>query len=127
MTSGATESLRADRDALLEICGGLGDAEWKAESGCAGWSVQDVVAHMAGLFWLVVDPTVLPDTTGVPTEQAQEIIVASRRSWSAQQVLDDYAEVSATALDRAAELEQADFEMDMGDFGTYPISVLPNA
>ena len=127
MTSGATDALRADRDALLEICAGLSGSDWKAESGCEGWSVQDVVAHMGALFWQVVDPTVLLDTGDAPTEAAQDLLVASRRSWSAQQVLDDYVGVSATALDRAAELEQQDFVLEMGDFGTYPVSVLPNA
>lgn len=75
MTSAAVESLRADREALLEICAGLTDAQWKAESGCAGWTVHDVVAHMGGLWWTIVDPSQLPDTGDAPTEQAQEIIV----------------------------------------------------
>jgi hypothetical protein len=57
---GAIEALEADRGALLEICAGLGDADWKADSGCEGWTVQDVVAHMGALFWMVVEPTVPP-------------------------------------------------------------------
>jgi uncharacterized protein (TIGR03083 family) len=127
MTNGAVESLRADRLALLEICDRLSDTDWKAESGCAGWSVQDVVAHMGALWWTVVDPTALPDTGDAPTEQAQDIIVASRRAWSHQRILDDYTDVSEKALAAAAGLEQQDFEMDLGAFGTYHISVLPNA
>src|SRR4051812_31937012 len=127
MTSGATDALRADRDALLEICAGLTDAEWKSESGCAGWSVQDVVAHMGALYWLVVDGSKLPDTTGVPTERAQDICVESRRSWSAQQVVDDYAEVSLAALEATAGLEEQDFVLPLGDLGTYPARLLPNA
>lgn len=127
MTSAAVESLRADREALLEICAGLTDAQWKAESGCAGWTVHDVVAHMGGLWWTIVDPSQLPDTGDAPTEQAQEIIVESRRSWTPQQVVDDYTEVSVKALEAAVDLESQDFEMDLGSFGTYHISVLPNA
>jgi uncharacterized protein (TIGR03083 family) len=127
MTSGATDALRADREALLDICAGLSDAEWKSESGCAGWSVQDVVAHMGALFWLVVDPSVLPDTTGVPTERAQDLCVESRRSWSAERIVEDYASVSVTALERAADLELQDFVLPLGDLGTYPASVLANA
>ena len=52
--------------ALIDICGRLTDAQWQAPSGCAGWSVQDVVAHLANLFWMVVDPGQLPDTAGQP-------------------------------------------------------------
>jgi uncharacterized protein (TIGR03083 family) len=123
----AVDSLRADRDALLEICSGLTDADWQAESGCAGWTVQDVVAHMGALWWSVVDPGQLPDTGDAPTEQAQDIIVEARRSWSSQQVIDDYTEISVKALDLATELETQDFELDLGSFGKYHISVLPNA
>jgi len=127
MTSGATESIRADRDALVQLCAGFGDAEWKSPSGCEGWSVQDVVAHMGALFWLAVDPSVLPDTAGLATERAQDALVASRRSWSPQQVLDDYAEVSDKALLAAASFETQDFTLELGDLGTYPANLLPNA
>jgi uncharacterized protein (TIGR03083 family) len=127
MANGAIGALKADRGALLEICAGLGDGDWKAESGCAGWSVQDVVAHVGALFWSVVDPSTLPDTTGVPTERAQDLYVEARRSWSAERVLSDYRSVSEEAIERLAGLEGQDFEVPLGDLGTYPASILPNA
>ncbi len=127
MTSRATEALRADRDALVEICAGLGDADWKAESGCPGWSVQDLVAHLGALFHAVVDPATLPDTSGLATERAQDVLVDSRRSWSAGQVVDDYVSVSLQALDVLEGLEGESFELPLGDLGTYPASVVPNA
>jgi uncharacterized protein (TIGR03083 family) len=127
VTSGATDALRADRDALLEICVALSDADWKTESGCAGWSVQDVVAHMGGLYWLMVDGSKLPDTSGLPTERAQDAVVESRRSWSTSQVVEDYASVSLQALEATAGLEQQDFELALGDLGTYQARLLPNA
>src|SRR5258705_12869463 len=118
MTAGAIDSLREDRAALLDICGDLRDEDWNAPSGCAGWTVQDLVAHMGALFWLVVDPSTLPDTTDMPTEQAQDLCVAARRSWSASLVLDDYAAVSSKALDALVGLESQDFELPLGDLGT---------
>src|SRR5436190_12874337 len=127
MTSGAVDALRADREALLEICTGLRAEDWSAPSGCVGWTVQDVVTHLGALFWAVVDPSVLPGTSGVPTEDAQEQAVATRRGWSAAQVVDDYAAVSEKALDMAASFEGADFTLPLGDLGTYHASVLPNA
>jgi uncharacterized protein (TIGR03083 family) len=127
MSSGAVEALRADRDVLLEICGRLTDAEWKAPSGCEGWSVQDVVAHMGSLFWLVVDRSVLPDAGELPTERAQDVYVESRRDWSAERVAEDYRDVSAKALEALAGLEGQDFELPLGDLGTYPAGLLPNA
>lgn len=127
MASEAISALRADRDELLQIAARLTDAEWKSDSGCAGWSVQDVVAHLGLLYWLVVDPTVLPDTGATPTEEAQNRAVESRRAWSSAQVLDDYTAVSAKALDVMVELETQDFELPLGDLGTYHASKLVNA
>lgn len=125
--SPATEALDADRAELLDLCGSLDDKEWSAESGCPGWSVKDLVAHLGALFWAVVDPSVLPDTTGLPTEQAQEIFVQARRSLSAREVLDDYAAVSEKAIAALAGFAEADFEVPLGDLGTYPARVLPAA
>jgi hypothetical protein len=111
MASGAIKALEAERLALLEICAGLTDADWKADSGCAGWSVQDVVAHLGALFWLVVDPSALPDASSLPTERAQDV----------------YVEVSAQGVERLTGLEDLDVEIGLADFGTYPASALPNA
>jgi len=124
---GAIEAIEADREALLGICAGLGDADWKAGSGCGGWSVQDVIAHMGALFWLVVDPSKLPDTTNLPTERAQDVYVEARRSWGAAEVVADYETVSTQAIERLAGLEDQDFQIPLGDLGTYPASVIPNA
>jgi uncharacterized protein (TIGR03083 family) len=127
MTSRANDALEADRDALLEIAAGLSNAQWKAGSGCPGWSVQDVVAHMGALFWMVVDPSTLPATGDLPTEKAQEVYVDARRTWSTSQVVDDYRSVSQSALEQLAVLETQDFAVPLGDLGTYPASLLPNA
>jgi uncharacterized protein (TIGR03083 family) len=127
MTTTAIEALRADRDALLRICEGLSDDDWAAPSGCAGWSVQDVIGHVDALFWLVVDPSVLPDAAGLSTERAQEIYVDERRSWSVPRLVDDYRSVSVKAIDQMAELSAQDFEVPLGDLGTYHVSLLPNA
>jgi uncharacterized protein (TIGR03083 family) len=127
MTSGAVEALQADRDALVEICGDLSDAEWHAETGWCGWSVQGLVSHMAGAFWQVVDRAQLPDTAGVSTQEAQEMIVASRRSWSSDRVLDDYCSVSTDAIAQLARLEGNDEVIPYGDLGRYPASMVPNS
>lgn len=124
---GAIEAISADRTALLDISGGLTDEQWQAPSGCAGWRVQDLVAHLANLFWLVVDPAALPDTAGLPTEAGQELAVQARRDWSAADVLADYEAVSKAGLDRLAELVGLDGELSFGDLGTYQLAVLPSA
>ena len=96
----AVAAVAADRAALLEICRGLTAAQWQAPSGCQGWSVQDIVAHLATEFWAVVDPSQLPDVTGKSLEAAAELEVASRRGLTPAAVLSDYEQVSATGLER---------------------------
>jgi uncharacterized protein (TIGR03083 family) len=123
----ATEALVADRAELIGICSRFDSGDWDAGSGCPGWTVKDVVAHMGALFWVAVDPSVLPDTTGLGTEEAQEVIVHSRRSLSGPEVLDDYTVVSEKALTVLDALAGADMEMDLGDLGAYPARLLPNA
>jgi uncharacterized protein (TIGR03083 family) len=121
------EALGADRAQLLGICEGLDDAVWAAPSGCPGWSVKDLVAHMGALFWGVVDLAALPDVSGLATEAAQEVLVESRRSLTAGQVLDDYATVSQKALAALSGFAGADFEVPLGDLGTYQAQILPAA
>jgi uncharacterized protein (TIGR03083 family) len=121
------EALGADRAQLLGICEALDAAGWAAPSGCPGWSVKDLVAHMGALFWGVVDLAALPDVSGLATEAAQEILVQSRRSLTADEVLDDYATVSEKALTALAGFAGADFEVPLGDLGTYQARILPAA
>jgi uncharacterized protein (TIGR03083 family) len=121
------EALGADRAQLLGICEGLDEAAWAAPSGCPGWSVKDLVAHMGALFWGVVDLAALPDISGLATEAAQEVLVESRRSLTAGQVLDDYATVSQKALTALSGFAAADFEVPLGDLGTYRAQILPAA
>ena len=74
---GSIEALQADRDALLDICEHLDEVSWALPSGCPGGPCRTWwPRHVGGLYWMVVDLTVLPDTAGLPTEEAQEVIVA---------------------------------------------------
>ena len=61
---------------------------WSGSGAAAarGWPAKDVVAHLGALFWMVVDPSTPPDADGAPTEEANEVHVATRRpmtpAWS---------------------------------------------
>jgi uncharacterized protein (TIGR03083 family) len=122
---GVSVGLGADRDALVDLLGALPDGLWAAPSGCRGWSVKDVVAHLGALFWTMVDRSALPDTTGLGTERAQDVYVAGRADWTGPQVLEDYATVSAPALRAIARLEdRPDRVVTLGDLGSYPAPLL---
>ena len=85
------------------------------------------MAHLGALYAMVVDPSTLPDVTGLPTERAADVFVEQRRSWTAARVLADYESVSTAALAALEGLADQDFEVPLGDLGTYPASALPNA
>jgi uncharacterized protein (TIGR03083 family) len=124
----ALKGLAADRAALLDICADLSASDWAAASGCPGWSVQDVVAHLGNTFQVAVDPAVLPEEgRGLPSERAQDLFVEWRRPCTAAEVLADYRAVSEKGLDMLAGLAGAEFEVPVGDLGTYPAAVLPTA
>ena len=127
MSGDMIEALSADRAVVIQLCGQLAAPDWDAGSGCPGWTVKDLVAHLAALFWMVVDPAALPDVTGLPTERAQDAYVASKRRLSAAEVAADYEMVSGQALGRLAGLASLDFEVPLGDLGTYPAHRLPAA
>jgi uncharacterized protein (TIGR03083 family) len=121
------DTVRADGAALLRIGAGLSGEQWEAPSGCRGWRVQDVVTHLANLFWMVADPGKLPDLSGLPTEQAQETAVQTRRGMSGADALADYELALQPALDKLAGLAALDIEVPLGDLGTYPAALLPAA
>ena len=46
MSADAVEGLRINIDELRGVLDSLSADEWQAPSACAGWRIQDVVAHM---------------------------------------------------------------------------------
>ena len=127
MPSSALKAIEADRDALLTLCRGLDGSVWSQNTGCPGWTVQDLVSHMACSFWLAVDMSKLPDSAGLPAERAADLYVDSRRSMTAAEILADYETASARGLELLAAIESQDVEVPLGDVGTYPASVVPTA
>ncbi|BBX47846.1 maleylpyruvate isomerase family mycothiol-dependent enzyme [Mycobacterium cookii] len=125
--STALKAIEADRHALLALCRTLDDADWATDSGCPGWTVQDVVSHMACSFWLAVDMSNLPDSAGLPAERAADVYVESRRSMTPAEVIADYESVSSRGLDMLAAVQDQEFDVPLGDVGTYPASILPTA
>jgi len=126
MSTQAVEGFRAEREAILELTKSLSDDEWNMPSDCDGWSVRDVLAHLACSLHGVVDPAFLPDMSG-GTENAMEPPVAERRSWPLAEVLDEYTTYSAQAADvfaMAQEEPMASTMLPMGELGTHPMSIL---
>jgi uncharacterized protein (TIGR03083 family) len=47
----ALASVRADHAALLALLQDRSPDTWAAQSGCPGWTVKDLVAHLGTMFW----------------------------------------------------------------------------
>lgn len=125
--SATLEAIAEERRVALALCSQIPDSMWAKNSGCPGWSVQDLVSHMACSFWLAVDPATLPDPGGLPAERAADLYVESRRAMTPKEVVADYESVSARGLEVFASIEGQDVEIPIGDVGTYPASVVPTA
>ena len=85
------------RRRLQALLADLGEDEWRAASRCAGWSVQDVVAHLVGVnaFW---EASVSAGLAGTPTRVLAAfdpaahppMMIEPMRALTAGQVLDQF-------------------------------------
>jgi uncharacterized protein (TIGR03083 family) len=125
--SSALKAIEADRETILGLSRELEDSVWTKDSGCPGWSVQDVLSHMACSFWLAVDPANLPDPGGLPAERAADLYVESRRNLTHEQIVADYESVSLRGLEMLAAVQDQDVDIPLGDVGTYPASAIADA
>ena len=102
-----------------ELCGSLSEAEWKTPTDCPAWSVQDQVSHMSGSESGILgdpDPDHSPaDVSHTRSEQGQrnEAVVDYRRSWTGQQVLDEFRANTGRRLEYLRGRSDEDFAAEM--------------
>ena len=128
MSQLAVDGFRAEREAILTLAKGISADEWLLPSACAGWSIRDVMGHMACTLHGVIDPAFLPDTTQ-GTERGMEPSVTERRTWPIEQVIDEYETYSGQAADVFASLQSpplSETMIPMADLGTHPMAILPS-
>ena len=130
MTERGVAALRADRDEILALLASLSTEEWEEPSACAGWRVQDVVAHLANTCRTVVDPGSL--APGVPgdLEATQAAQAEANRDWTPERVRADYASVSAETLEALEGFQApgvASTIIAIEDAGRYPLHMVANA
>ena len=113
----------------------LKPAEWALPSRCAGWRVQDLVAHTGSNWHVLVEPPAVDasepaDQAPMTAEQLQESLVQARRHWTAQQVLDEWLTYKDGALDVLTVLQSepaASAPLTLSELGTYPSHQLADA
>ncbi|MGH9012840.1 MAG: maleylpyruvate isomerase family mycothiol-dependent enzyme [Acidimicrobiia bacterium] len=98
-----------------QLCAGLDEAEWKTETECPGWSVQDNIAHLIGIESTIMGRAA-PDHT--PPElphikndvgRRNEVWVDSRRDRSGAEVLAEFRGIIDQRLTTLRRMTDADF------------------
>lgn len=104
--------------AIEELCAGLTDAQWSADTDCPGWTVQDNVSHITGTERMLNgDPAPeveVGESPHVHNEigRMNELWIAERRPWAPAAVLAEFREVTAGRLSMLAGMTQADFDAE---------------
>lgn len=83
-------AFKAERAAMLEFCESLGPAEWRMDSRAAGWSIKDVVAHMAAGFHAMFSPSAVKLMRGNDIERANDDMVGARHDRPPAEVFGEY-------------------------------------
>ena len=130
MTAQALDAIATDREVLLALGDSLRDDEWSLPSDCAGWTVQDVVAHMATVFLQIADPSSLPSPDPDDVERTADRCVDSWRGRSPREVLDGYrtaSEVGLAALRAMQAPEMLEVVVPLANLGSHPVHLLADA
>ena len=132
MTSQAVEALQKIHIEVEKVINGMNPSDWELQSLCEGWRVQEVFAHMSSNMKEAINPTPPPETPQEPmkAEEAMEALVAPRRDWTAQELLDEYAKYLNDWIGWLGALQEeptASMEVPLADLGTYPMHMMANA
>jgi uncharacterized protein (TIGR03083 family) len=116
---------------VKDVLSSLTADEWSLPSGCQGWTVKDLVAHMSSNFKEVVEPSPPPpEPINLPAERVMDLLVAPRKDWSNAQVLDEYLQYCDGAVGVLTALQDeplASTVIPLSDLGSYPMNQLADA
>lgn len=123
-------AVRKERDDLVAFCRTLRPEEWATPSTCEGWTIQDVVAHMAAIAHGVFTPWMFKFMSTKNLERNNDADVETRRSRGPQEVLGEYEKwssrmVKLLALGQRPPLAKAPFKV--GELGVYPMAQVASA
>ncbi|MFM8562588.1 MAG: maleylpyruvate isomerase family mycothiol-dependent enzyme [Acidimicrobiia bacterium] len=131
MSKEAVVALRLAVDEVKSVVSTLTGEEWSRPSGCAGWSVRDLVAHMSSNYKETVDPSPPPaEPVQLPAERMMDLLVEPRKDWTNQQILAEYLDFCDKAVDVLASFQDeplASTVIPLADLGSYPMHQLADA
>ena len=129
MSALGIEGLKANHADLGEVLTSLTKEEWAMPSACAGWRVQDVLAHITSNMKLMVnpDPPSSDPQTDVKAEEAAEAMVAPRKPWTPAELMAEYHEYLASFIGALCALQEepmASMVIPLADLGSHPMHIL---
>lgn len=109
----------------------LAPHEWQQPSGCVGWRVQDVIAHLGAGAHQTVEPPSGDESGKVrgTAEQQMEAMVVGRRTWTSEAVKQEYLDYADRSIDSMTRLQiepVASTVVPILDLGTYPLHIFPD-
>jgi uncharacterized protein (TIGR03083 family) len=109
----------------------LTDEEWDRPSGCAGWSVKDLVAHMSSNYKEIVEPSPPPaEPINLPAERMMDMLVEPRKAWTNAEIRDEYlayCDGAVAGLGALQDEPMASTVIPLADLGMYPMHQLADA
>lgn len=131
MSRAGIEALRIAINEVRSVITTLTDEEWLRQSGCASWSVRDLVAHMSSNYKKTVDPSPAPEEPiNLPAERMMDLLVEPCKDWTDKQILDEYLALCDQALAVSASMQDeplASTVIPLSDLGSYPMNQLADA
>jgi uncharacterized protein (TIGR03083 family) len=123
-------ALRAERQAVIDLCRQLTEDQWSTASRCEGWSIKDVLAHMAAACHGTFTPWVVKMMRSSNLERSNDADVAERQARPAADVFAEY-EVWSRRFTGVQPLLQrrplSSIPIRLGDLGSYPARLLTSA
>jgi uncharacterized protein (TIGR03083 family) len=116
---------------VKQVISTITEQEAMLPSGCVGWSVKDLVAHMSSNFKEICEPSPPPaEPVALPAEALMEMLVEPRKDWTWTQVRDEYLQYCDGAVAGLGALQEepmASTETPLADLGTYQLHQLADA
>jgi hypothetical protein len=123
-------ALRAERNGVVEFGKALSPEDWSPPSRCAGWTVQDVIAHMGAAHHGTFTPWVIKLMRTNALDRNNDADAERRRDWAPGKVFREYEKWSKRFLAIQPLLQHGPgraIRIRLGEMGTYPARLLASA
>lgn len=117
---------------FLGVLGQLSEQDWAAPSACEGWTVKDIVNHLAATFTVVINPEAALDgvTAEVSLEAVNDIMVSAGEDLTPEEARESYASQAPDAIAAVSAVQGPDYveaTAVLGDVGEYAVHWFANA